>query len=172
MWLGKAMKPCQAPAPSPAKRTLLSRRSRPPFFVPVKLRARKDGWSARVQCAFLAQLYATGSVSAAARSVGKSRESAYRLKSRAGAESFASAWDRVLAGPTRPGEHRPRHREIADWRKVTLEQLEWRIETGFWRPVLYRGKQISIVRKPDNSALFRLLRRIDAQADKAEARRS
>lgn len=157
---------------SSLRRPSISRRTHPPYFVPVKLRARKDGWSARVQCVFLAQLYATGSVSAAAKAVGKSRENAYRLRAREGAESFASAWDRIIAGPPEPGEHRPRHREIVDWRKVTLEQLEWRIETGFWRPVLYRGKLRAIARKPDNSALFRLLRRIDVQAAKAEARRS
>lgn len=149
-----------------------TRRAHPPFFTPVKLRVRKDGWSAKRQCVFLAHLYITGSVSAAAEAVGKSRESAYRLKSRAGAESFASAWDRVLAGPSEPGQHRPRHREIADWRKVTLEQLEWRIETGFWRPVIHRGKLHAIVVKPDNSALFRLLRRLDDKADKAGGSRA
>jgi len=121
---------------------------------------------------FLAALYVTGSVSAAARIVGKSRESAHRLRARPGAESFASAWDRVLAGPPEPGEHRPRGRRVEDWRKVTVEQLDWRIETGLWRPVIYRGKLRAIVQKPDNSALFRLLRRLDGKAEKAEAKRA
>lgn len=69
-------------------------RRRPSWFRPVPLRGRRDGWSEVRQCAFLAQLYVTGSVSAAARAVGISRASAYRLRERAGAESFAFAWDR------------------------------------------------------------------------------
>ncbi|GAB5348881.1 hypothetical protein [Alteriqipengyuania sp. 357] len=57
-------------------------RRRPGWFRPVPLRARRDGWSPWRQCAFLAQLYFTGSVAAAARRVGMSRASAYRLRER------------------------------------------------------------------------------------------
>ncbi len=137
-------------------------RRRPTFFHPVPLRARSDGWSEARQCAFLAQLYFTGSVTVAARSVGKSRASAYRLRARPGAESFAHAWDRVL---TPPGSGRERTRlppPKIDWRKVTFEALGRRLETGLIRPVIYRGRMTAIRRKADNSALFRLLRRGDA----------
>ena len=71
-------------------------RRKPPFFHPVLLRPREDGWSVVRQCEFLAQLYLTGSVAAAARKVGMSRASAYRLRKRAGAEGFAHACDAVL----------------------------------------------------------------------------
>lgn len=131
------------------------RRRRPPFFRPVPLRARADGWSEARQCAFLAQLYVTGSVAAAARAVGMTREGAYRLRRRAGAESFAAAWDHVLAPPG-SGRFRP---WTPDYRKVTLITLDRWVEAGFVQPVIYRGRMCAIRRKPDNSALFRLLRR-------------
>ena len=63
-------------------------RLRPGWFRPVPLRSRRDGWSAERQCAFLAQLYLTRSVTSAARAVGMSRASAYRLREREEAESF------------------------------------------------------------------------------------
>lgn len=137
-----------------------ARRSRPPFFTPVKLRARKDGWSPQLQCAFLAELYLRGSVAGAAKAVGKSRESAYRLRAKRDAQSFAAAWDHVLGAPGSPPARRT---GIADWRKVTLRDLYYRVEIGLWQPVIYRGTMRFIAQKPDNSALLRLLRRLDAQ---------
>ena len=136
-------------------------RKRPPFFRPVPLRARADGWSEERQCGFLAALYVTGSVAAAARSVGMSRESAFRLRARVRAESFARAWDRVL---TAPGSgHIPQPKE--DFRKVTLRELSRRLETDLVQPVIYRGRMTAIRRKPDDSALFRLLRRTSGRCD-------
>ena len=120
------------------------------------LRARTDGWSEARQCGFLAALYVMGSVTAAARNVGKTRASAYRLRARAGAESFAWAWDGVL---TPPGAGRlPAPKE--DFRKVTLQELSRRLESDLVQPVIYRGGSMcGIRRKPDNSALLRVLRR-------------
>ena len=137
------------------KRLAHRTRRRPPFFHPVPLRARADGWSAERQCGFLAQLYLTGSVTAAARSVGMTRASAYRLRARADAESFAHAWDHVLTppGPGRRGGPRQ------DLRKVTHEALIRRLATGLVRPVVHRGWMTAIRQKPDDSALFRLLYR-------------
>lgn len=131
------------------------RRRRPGFFRPVPLRARADGWSEARQCGFLAALYVTGSVAAAARAVGMTRAGAYRLRERAGAESFARAWDRVL---TPPGVGHCAALE-EDFRKVTLFELNRRLETDLVQPVIYRGRMTAIRRKPDDSALFRLLRR-------------
>ena len=130
-------------------------RRRPPFFRPVPLRARADGWSEERQCGFLAALYVTGSVAGAARSVGMTARTFYRLRARADAGSFARAWAHVL---TPPGSGRT---EVTreDFRKVALETLVERVETGFVQPVVYRGQMVGIRRKPDNSALFRLLRR-------------
>ena len=122
-----------------------------------------------MQCAFLAALYAKGSIAAAAKAVGMSRESAYRLRARDGAASFAAAWDRILAGPTPPGAVPERKPRVADWRKVTLQDLHWQIETGLWRPVIYRGRMHAVERKADNSALLRLLARFDKQLEGLEA---
>jgi hypothetical protein len=65
-----------------------------PDFTPVpRDRARHDGWSPGRQSEFMTALGITGSVAASARMVGMSRKSAYALRARPGAESFAEAWD-------------------------------------------------------------------------------
>lgn len=133
-------------------------RRRPGFFHPVRTRSRRDGWSAQRQCLFLAQLYLTGSVTAAARVAGMTRESAHRLRRREGAESFAAAWDRVLAPPGSGRCTGPR----TDYRKVTIKTLSARAETGRVKPVLFRGQTVGIAVKPDNTTLLRLLRRLEA----------
>lgn len=144
----------QRPAHKPAHKL----RRLPPFFHPVPVRARRDGWSEVRQGGFLAHLYFTGSVGAAARAVGMSRASAYRLRARAGAEDFVFAWDAVLTPPGTGRLTRPK----MDWRKVTNGELLRRIETGLIQPVIYCGTMTAIRRKADNSALLRLLRRTDA----------
>lgn len=59
---------------------------------------RHDGWTPERQRGFIEALSKIGLVSAAAREVGMSRNSAYALLKRAGAESgFAKAWHAALA---------------------------------------------------------------------------
>ena len=128
------------------------KRLRPPWFIPVPLRERSDGWTPERQCLFLAALYTSGSVHAAARAAGMTRETAYRLRRRAGADSFAAAWDRILR---RHGRSRK-----PDWRKVTPEMLVWRVETGFWKPIVHRRSLCGIAHKPDDTALLHATRRI------------
>jgi hypothetical protein len=68
-----------------------------PEFTPVALdRVRHDGWTPERQRLFLVALAALGTVDAAAQAVGMSRISAYNLKKRADAESFADEWDRAV----------------------------------------------------------------------------
>jgi hypothetical protein len=68
-----------------------------PDFTPVPLaRSRADGWTPERQHMFIAALSATGTVDSAARSVGMTRMAAYNLRKRAGAESFAHAWDLAI----------------------------------------------------------------------------
>lgn len=89
------------------------------------------------------------------------RASAYRLRARTGAESFAAAWDRVL---TPPGcGHAPTPKP--DFRKVTRSTLDSWLEAGFVQPVIYRGRMCAVRRKPDDSTLFRLLRRLGEDID-------
>ncbi len=137
----------------------------PPFHaVPVRLRA--DGWTPLRQAEFIGHLAQTRSVAKAARCVSMARESAYRLRRRAGAEGFVAAWDAALA---RTGTQRGRERLLAareaaraalrpSW-KVTLAQLEWRVDTGVWQVILHAGRYAGVRSKPDNSALLALLAR-------------
>ncbi|MDT8757917.1 hypothetical protein MZO42_04340 [Sphingomonas psychrotolerans] len=69
----------------------------PLAFVPVALdRARHDGWTPRRQHDFIMALSEMGTVLRAARAVGMTKQSAYKLRERPGAESFAAAWDCAL----------------------------------------------------------------------------
>jgi hypothetical protein len=122
---------------------------RVPAFVPVASRSRKDGWNARRQAAFLAELAITRSVSAAARRVSMARETAYRLRRREGAESFAAAWDAILG------------RRHGSRRKVTAEEQARRALEGVLKPVIYRRKHVGNQRKADNSGILRYLAQLD-----------
>ena len=67
-------------------------------FAPVtQQRHRADGWTPETQASFIRALESMGSVGKASRAVGMGRRSAYRLRDRAGAQSFAAAWDRPLS---------------------------------------------------------------------------
>ena len=80
-----------------------SKRSRPagkatpdlPFH-PIPLREWHDGWNADRQIAFIDALAASGCVTDAARTVGMSVRSAYRLRAHPEAGSFRRAWDEAL----------------------------------------------------------------------------
>ena len=66
-------------------------------FTPVpRLRHRRNGWTEERQRGFIAALAECGSVSRAARSVGMSARSAYRLLDADGADDFARAWDQAI----------------------------------------------------------------------------
>lgn len=66
-------------------------------FTPVpQQRRRADGWTPLTQERFIRALEAMGSTGAAAKAVGMSRRSAYKLRDRDGADGFAHAWDRAL----------------------------------------------------------------------------
>jgi hypothetical protein len=90
------MTPDSPPAPRRAYRRL-----RVPAFYPVPVRTRRDGWTIERQADFLGMLAETGSVIGACEAVGISRKSAYQLRARPGAESFAAAWDAALGGEAR-----------------------------------------------------------------------
>ncbi len=123
-----------------------SPRRRVPAFTPVPLRYRKDGWTPMRQADFLGALAETWSVAAAANRVGMGRESAYRLREKDGADSFAAAWDAILAEPRRI-------------RKSTHELLWHRAFYGSLKPVMRGGKHVGTLITPDDDAVFRLYRR-------------
>ena len=67
-----------------------------PQFDPAPTRKRRAGWTAERQRNFIEHLALTGQVGEACAVVGVASSSAYRLRDRAGAESFARAWDAAL----------------------------------------------------------------------------
>ncbi len=127
-----------------------ARHARVPAFSPVPLRARADGWTPARQSAFLASLAITGCVTKAARRVKMARETAYRLRAKPGAGSFAAAWDAVLGKASQ-----------GDKRKVTIEERAQRALHGLLKPLIYRGEHVGTMRKADNSALLGHLAQID-----------
>jgi hypothetical protein len=111
------------------------------LFAPVASAYRgANGWTAEVQRAFVDALARTGVIAAAARSVGRSRESAHRLRRRAGEDSgFARAWDQAQARAGRvalahavDGVGAPRRVEVwyrgrhVGWRTYTTTGSRWR----------------------------------------------
>ena len=69
----------------------------PPKFDLAPTRNQHSGWTAERQRKFIEHLSLTGSVGEAAALAGVSSRSAYRLRNKAGAESFARAWDAALS---------------------------------------------------------------------------
>lgn len=123
------------------------RHIRVPAFVPVPLRTRVDGWTPLRQAQFLVALARTRSVWQAAAAAGMARETAYRLRGKPGAESFAAAWDAVLGRNAK--------------RKVTPEELMRRAFDELVRPLVRGGQCVGLARKTDNSALLALLAQLD-----------
>lgn len=96
-------------------------------FIPVPLeRIRHDGWTERRQRDFIWALATMGSVLHAARAVGMSKQSAFNLRNRPGAESFAAAWDQAL---------------VTGYSIMFDRALE-RATIGIITPRFYRGKQV------------------------------
>lgn len=116
-----------------------------PAFTPVPLRYRADGWTPERQAVFLGVLVEARCVSTATRAVGMSRESAYRLREKPGAESFAAAWDKILEAQ-------------CESRMSTHDMLWHRVEYGKIRPIMNRGRCVAVRTTPDNDAVLQLYR--------------
>jgi hypothetical protein len=120
---------------------------RVPAFYPVPMRGcRTTLWTDVRQAHFLGWLAETGSVSAACARVGISRNSAYKLRQKPDAESFAAEWDAALGMPVR---------------RVTIDDLHFLAYHGLIKPRFRGGKYIGSRQKPDTSALLKLLKRLD-----------
>lgn len=114
-----------------------------PYFTPVPLaRNRKDGWTPARQRIFLAALSVTGVVSRAAKAAEMGVTSAYNLRKREGAESFAAAWDQV--------EREARERALA----YVIEH----VMHGETRPRFYRGRFIGTVHRVDQKVALAAVR--------------
>lgn len=123
----------------------MAERPDPIAFSPVPVRRRRDGWTAERQVAFIEALAETGCVAFAARSVGMSARSAYRLAARADAREFAEAWDCALALAAR-----------------ALAGLAFRYASeGMVEQVWKDGVLVSERRRPSERLLIFLLSRLD-----------
>jgi hypothetical protein len=120
-----------------------------PPFLPVPLRARKDGWTPARQARFIAQLVKTACVRRAAQAIGLTRESAYRLRKHPGAGSFRAAWDTAVNGKQQPR-----------WKFTQDEGRDLAVQ-GAFRIALHRGQPRTIFRKPDDSRLLSYCNRLD-----------
>lgn len=120
-------------------------------FRPVPVKARHDGWTATRQRGFIDRLVVTGCVAIAARAVGKTPQSAYRLRDHAGAASFRRAWDRAQeAGQS--------------------YQLDVGIEralNGIEVPVMRNGRLVSTRHRYDNRLTMTVLKTMDRRASRA-----
>jgi hypothetical protein len=115
------------PWPEPAVTGLVDVTDGPIAFTPVpRKRKRRDGWSEEAQRAFIAALEQCGSIARAARAVGMSQRSVYRLLEAEAADSFAEAVDQAIAR----GVERVRG-------DAMLRALH-----GSWVPVVRRGRVV------------------------------
>lgn len=113
--------------PEPAVTGLVDVTDEPIDFTPVpRQRKRRNGWTPEAQRTFIAALEECGCVARAARAVGMSPRSAYRLLGAEGADSFAAAWDQAIAR----GVERVRG-------DAMLRALH-----GSWVPVVRRGRVV------------------------------
>ena len=111
-------------------------------FQPVPVRRRHDGWTVERQIAFIEKLADCGSVTAAAKHVGMSRESARKLRRRYRARDFRDAWDAALD---------------CGYAEVEEAAME-RSKKGVARPVFYQGEQVGEWRHFDERLTMFLLR--------------
>ena len=123
-------------------------------FAPVPLRAQHNGWSPELQVRFILALARGAGPGEAARSLGRTRQSAYRLRKKPGAESFAAVWDRAqaLARDIAGVAHGP----SASWGGIETLLV----------PRYYRGRFIGFVQREDLAGAMRTLGRLDRLAER------
>ena len=108
-------------------------------YVPVHLRERHDGWTPDRQVDFIEALAASGCVTEAAKAVGLSKASAYKLRARPDAQSFRLAWDAAI-----------------DFAMAQLvDAAVGRAIQGVPVPIFYQGEQVGERREyPEQLAMF------------------
>ena len=130
------------PIPSPAITGLVEVTDGPITFNPVpRIRKRRNGWKPETQADFIEALSRCGCVSRAAKAVGMTARSAYRLLDADGADSFAAAWDQAIA------------RGIERIREEALD----RSLNGAWVPVFRRGKLVRMEHRINDRLAIALL---------------
>ena len=121
-----------------------------PFDPVPRRRRRKDGWTEELQREFIACLQRSGSVTLAARAVGKSARTAYKLLDVDGADSFAIAWDKAVS----QGLERLREDSIG------------RALNGSLVPVYRRGRLVRVEHRRNDRLAIALLGNRDNEIDR------
>jgi len=128
-------------------------------FTPVPVRARRDGWTPEAQRRFILQLARGDSADQAARRTGRSRQTAYALRSRRGGESFAAAWDSAI-------DFAETVRQAAGAARLLRHG-----EDALLVPRFYRGRLVGFVQREDHRSALRTLRTLDRLSDRNAGRR-
>jgi hypothetical protein len=137
------------PIPDPASLDIRPEPADPFAFAPVPVRARADGWTPERQRRFVDLLVAGCGPSEAAAAVGMSKQSAFKLRNRPGAEGFAAAWDSAI--------------DFAVGRRAAARppgDFERGVE-GVLVPRFYRGRLVSVERRVSTGSLVRLLAQLE-----------
>ncbi len=113
-----------------------------PKFEPATPRPRRDGWSADKQIRFIEALAEGASVDSAARRVGMTRDSAYKLARRPCGGAFREGWDAALDC------NMPQVEQAAIRRSVECVA----------RPIFHKGEQVGEWRHHDERLTMFLLR--------------
>lgn len=117
-------------------------------FAPVPVKRRHDGWTVERQKWFILRLALGGCVSVAARGVGMTRKSAYRLRERPGAGSFAAAWERAQ------GWGQDRTVDVGLERGLLGERV----------PIVRNGRVVGEIHRHDNRLAMAVLNALDRRA--------
>lgn len=117
-------------------------------FAPAPGRVRHDGWTPDRQRRFLLMLRETGVVAAAARAVGCSYQSGYKLRRQPGAVEFAAAWDRALD----------------EGRMKAFDLVYDRAINGYRIALFYRGRYVGTAHRYDNRLAMAALEGADRMA--------
>ena len=126
-------------------------------FTPVPVRAQHNVWTPLLQQRFILALARGAGPDEAARSLGKTRQSVYRLRKMAGAASFAAAWDLAVDfARTVPQAAR------APFGGCGIDSL--------LVPRFYRGRLIGYVQREDVAGAMRMLGRLDRLAERLAVR--
>lgn len=137
-------------SPSPPPPTQLLAHEDLLAFTAVPLdRSRSNGWTAAQQERFILALHVMGSVGQAAKAVGMSRQSAYNLRERPGAESFAKSWDAAIE------MGRARQFDLAMERAIN----------GVTTVRVLRGGSVTVNGGPDMRILRSALRSVDSRTE-------
>ena len=146
--------------PAPAAQRPLTPEDLPDFlrFSPVPVKSRRDGWTAQLQLRFIVALARGAGVDEAARAVGRSRQSAYELRRRGGAEAFGRAWEAAVDF-AREARAAGASRGFASSSGVEILLV----------PRYYRGRLIGFVQREDLSGVMARLGRLDRIAARLEA---